>query len=402
MRRYLPLAIIVIILISATVTVLMTRRGKDPEPAPTDQPVLSDLAIPPNWQELERYQQTIDRDTFERLLTSFYSLPGAWTGKLSLNATAVEVVKQMAQPDETYSLAYADASEPLPRLPALDDLHIAIDPGHIGGEFAEIEQRNFDPTPDDPTDIPVREGDLTLLTAKHLKPRLEALGATVTLVRDEALPVTDTSPDDFLADHPDRRTAEQLFYRTAEIRARADLINHVIQPDLVLCLHYNADAWYGENPWARDNHFHLILHGAYMEGELALDDQRFEMMRHLLTRTSEQVLALAQTISDHFLAETDLIPFHYRPTAPAIQMDPLRPIYARNLLANRLYQAPTIFLEPYVMNHRDTFARVQEGDHDGLRLVNGELRPSLPREYAMILAEAIRIHFEERDGSPES
>jgi hypothetical protein len=37
--------------------------------------------------------------------------------------------------------------------------------------------------------------------------------------------------------------SEKLFYRVSEIHARAKKVNNTIKPDLVLCLHYNAEAW---------------------------------------------------------------------------------------------------------------------------------------------------------------
>ena len=91
---------------------------------------------------------------------------------------------------------------------------------------------------------PVTEGDMTLLTAKLLAPDLEALGAVVTLVRSSPDPVTELRPDDLrgyaerlLSGAPEEKIislSERMFYRTAEIRARARLINNTIRPDLVL------------------------------------------------------------------------------------------------------------------------------------------------------------------------
>ena len=160
----------------------------------------------------------------------------------------------------------------------------------------------------------MQEGDLTLATAKHLKPLLEKLGAKVTLVRESTHPVTTERTEDFLPDFPNRAQANKLFYRTSEIRARAALVNNDIKPDLVLCLHYNAEAWTNPiNPWASRNHFHILVNGAYMPGEIALEDQRFEMLRHLYTQSTRRALPLARTISDVFLRETDLIPYHYHP-----------------------------------------------------------------------------------------
>ena len=36
---------------------------------------------------------------------------------------------------------------------------------------------------------------------------------------------------------------ELLFYRNSEIRRRASLVNYRLRPDLVLCLHFNAEPW---------------------------------------------------------------------------------------------------------------------------------------------------------------
>jgi hypothetical protein len=57
-------------------------------------------------------------------------------------------------------------------------------------------------------------------------------------------------------------------------------------------------------------------------------------------------------------------------------------LYARNLLATRLYKAPVVFLEPYVMNSAPVWKRVQMGDYAGQRAVGGGLSKSLVNEYA--------------------
>src|SRR4030095_5399177 len=41
--------------------------------------------------------------------------------------------------------------------------------------------------------------------------------------------------------------AEKLFYRVAEIRERARRVNTKFQPDLVVCIHFNADDWHDPN-----------------------------------------------------------------------------------------------------------------------------------------------------------
>jgi hypothetical protein len=68
-------------------------------------------------------------------------------------------------------------------------------------------------------------------------------------------------------------------------------------------------------------------------------------------------------------------------------------MWARNLLANRLYDCPVIFMEPYVMNSRHDYARIQAGDYEGLREIAGKLRPSIFREYAEAAARGVERHY---------
>src|SRR5437588_606675 len=104
-----------------------------------------------------------------------------------------------------------------------------------------------------------------------------------------------TGPDDPLKDQTVRWQSEILFYRNSEIRQRARLVNSKLKPDLVLCLHFNAEAWGDEqNPILSDkNHLHLLVNGAYGPAELQSADVRFEMARRLLSRDYDQELKAA-------------------------------------------------------------------------------------------------------------
>src|SRR5205085_215763 len=115
---------------------------------------------------------------------------------------------------------------------------------------------------------PVTEGDLTLRVSRLLAARLRTLGAKVLFVRASTDPVTSRRPGDFKtlarkilirngvpkprpeADSNDplkeqtlRWQSEMLFYRYSEIRRRAVLVNTRLHPDVVLCLHFNAEGW---------------------------------------------------------------------------------------------------------------------------------------------------------------
>lgn len=386
-----------------------------PPPAPAIPPALSVLAEAPDWTSLEKYQNTITRSDFEKLLTDVFTTDDTWRDFITLTDIDATIVTSGRQDDPPFILKFASEGEstPVPRSwqstatrtpPApgqpLSGLHIAIDPGHLGGEWARIEERWFQ-IGDDP---PVTEGDMTLQIAKTLEPLLTNLGARVTLVRTSADPVTPLRPVDLmqLASNtagPDpaeiRNASEKLFYRTAEIRARADLVNRTIKPDLVLCLHFNAEGWGdpAQPTLVPRTHFHILVNGAYTANEVALADQRFAMLEKLLQRTHAEEVLIGKTVATTFAEISQLPAYSYQSSGNVRPIPGSDFLYARNLLANRLYDCPVLFMEPYVMNSSHDYARIQAGDYDGVREVDGTLLPSIFREYATALAKGLSNHY---------
>ena len=379
-------------------------------------PGLSALAAPPDWKLLEIYQNTITRGEFEALLTTVFTTGNAWQATIDITDTEARFQTGPKPTDPSFRLHFAEAAACPPRhwrtaaeLPPataerpLEGLKIALDPGHIGGEWAKMEERWF--VVGDGT--PVCEGDMTLLVANLLKPRLEALGAVVSLVRKNSEPVTKVRPADLQtlaldsstpSDSPAarQRLAERLFYRTAEIRARADLVNHTLKPDLVLCLHFNAEAWGDPNqPTLIDrSHLHLLLNGAYTDEEVVLADQRFALLQKLLQQTHREETLVGSTIAAAFAEISQLPPYIYPPESSNVRPVPGQPyLWIRNLLANRLYDCPVIFMEPYVMNSTTDYARIQAGDYAGLREIAGKMRPSIFREYADAVTTGLAKHY---------
>ena len=376
------------------------------------------LAAPPDWKSLTKFQNTITRDEFQRLLTTVFTTGEAWRNFIQITEKEALIQTDTPSPDDLFRLRFAraESTNPTPRLwktaselspTALDrplaDLHIAIDPGHIGGEWAKMEERWFVVS----GGTPVCEGDMTLLVANLLKPRLEALGAIVSLVRENSEPVTEVRPADLQtlaldsstpSDSPAarQRLAERLFYRTAEIRARADLVNHTLKPDLVLCLHFNAEAWGDPNqPTLIDRtHLHLLLNGAYTDEEVGLADQRFALLQKLLQRTHREEALVGATIASAFAEISHLPPYTYPPESTSVRPVPGQPyLWIRNLLANRLYDCPVIFMEPYVMNSATDYARIQAGDYAGLRDIGGKMLPSIFHEYADAVTAGLARHY---------
>ena len=392
---------------------------------------LSPLATPPDWTQLEAYQETITRAEFERLLGHVYAPGDAARGFVVVEEDGA-VIQTTLTPRAEMRLRFAKEGAPVkagPRFwrpaaqlapaPAgqpLAGVKIALDPGHLGGAWAKMEERWFQIG----ESRPIVEGELTLRVAKLLAPQLRALGAEVSLVRTDAEPVTPDRPETlrpsareelarggFAAPRENYDTpgnplrgstvqaqSELLFYRISEIRRRAQIVNTQLRPDLVVCLHFNAEAW-GEP--ARPelvprNHLHILVNGSYSAGELRFDDQRFEMLRKLLSGAFSAELAASERVATALASATKLPPYQYT-TGNAIRVGTGPFVWARNLLANRLYEAPVVFLEPYVMNSEIVWARVQAGDYEGELLLGGEWRRSIFREYADAVAAGLREHF---------
>lgn len=430
-------ALLPILILAAAIGWWALRRAGD-KPSPTPSPLtvetsqepavpevptapprvpstLAALGSAPNWSALDAFQDSITRADFERLLTTIFTTGEAWRSFIAISDQEAVITTDSPKSGMRFHLRFAATGtekqaprhwrsvKQLPPAPVdrpLEGLKIAIDPGHIGGEWAKMEERWFS-VGGAPA---VCEGDLTLRVARILKPKLEALGATVSLVRNSPEPLTTLRPESLLSQASDssdsgadlRKVAERLFYRTAEIRARADLVNQTLKPDLVLCLHFNADPWGNANkPALVDRtHFHLLLNGGYTDDEVVLSDQRFELLRKLLQRTHEEEAAVGADVAAAFYSAAGLPAYTYNAAgknARTVDGNPF--LWARNLLANRLYDCPVIFMEPYVMNSKHDYARIQAGDYEGLRDIGGKKQPSIFREYADALTDGLKKHY---------
>jgi N-acetylmuramoyl-L-alanine amidase len=387
---------------------------------------LSTLAKEPDWTRLERYQGTMGREEFVRLLDTVYAPGGAWKNVIEMEGDGAHI---LTTGTNRWVLRFADEGTgkearrywkrldglgaPAVATRPLDGVTIALDPGHLGGDWAKMEERWFQIGAGT---IPVAEGDMTLLTSQLLAAKLKDLGANVVFVRDGTEPITKLRPADlrevaraelhrqglhFIRDGYDGHgdllkmnsvqwTSELLFYRTAEILERARLVNKSLKPDMVLCLHYNAEGWGDpKNPQlVNKDHMHVLVNGNYSAAELGLDDVRYAMLVKLLGRCYSEELPVAEHVANSISAATGLAPYQYTtPNAVRVGGNPY--VWSRNLLANRLYQCPVVYIEPYVMNSPEVWDRVQAGDYDGRKLVHGKVRESIYREYAAAVAEGM-------------
>ena len=175
----------------------------------------------------------------------------------------------------------------------------------------------------------------------------------------------------------------------SEIIARSEIIRKK-KPDLILCIHLNAAPW--PDPEKKSlvsrNDYHVLVNGCYMGGELAYDNQRYEMIWRLLNRWDVSERFIAEHMSKAFAQNTGLPAFAYK-GPNALKIGEVEGVWARNLLANRIYEAPVVFLEPYIANSEFEYNRIQLGDYQGTREFKGRRRMAIIEEYAQTVFKAI-------------
>lgn len=397
---------------------------------PADNDNISLFAVSPNWVVLESYNHTISRGEFEKAVQNIYSPDGTFFKYLDLSDKSAKIYSDMAKTKFLWELKFADGKyrkisipyrfqdkidyqirEATPDKP-LKGLTICLDPGHIGGSWSNVEERYFKIR----KDLPICEGDLNMITCEHLAKRLEEVGAKVVWTHRDHEPVTTLRPKDFY-EHAIHAFAEVLpklskkkkkspldlkkvqwiselfFYRTAEIQARADRVNKELKPDLTLCVHYNAKGWWRRPRLCKKvNHLIVFVHGSYNAEELCYDNQKFDLMRKLLERSSSEEVDVAESIADQMQMVWKW-PAQGYDTKIANRVSTSPYVWTRNLLANRLYDGPVVFVEGPFMNDREIYKRFIAGDYDGEKEIGGKKVRSITREFAEIIANGVIEHY---------
>ncbi len=275
----------------------------------------------------------------------------------------------------------------------LAGLRIALDPGHLGGVWGPLEARSFsvDGRP------PVQEGDLALRVAQLLAPRLEALGAQVQFVRDQPGPLSGEKIDNV---HP-ANSAELRTFLGDDIRRRARKVNEELQPDLVLCLHFDATDWPDpQHPALVDaQHYHILVNGAYLPGEIANPEQRVALLERIADGAGEEELAVARAMAEAS-APIFLLPAYGYGGANGIALGGKGYVWGRNLEANRIYRCPVVFMEPYVANSVEGYERIQAGEYEGTRDFGGVTRKNIFKEYVDAVVAGLVNYYGQRPAAP--
>src|SRR6266496_2500661 len=156
---------------------------------------VSVLGSKPKWGVLEHYQETITRDEFAHLINDVYGTHGFSPDLVEIRDDAARILMNR-DAQKFFTLRFAGKTEQQKRVPRLwrtakslpsgppdkplAGLRIALDPGHLGGSWAKMEERWFQVG----DSKPVQEGDLTLRVSQLLATRLRDLGAKVSFVRN--------------------------------------------------------------------------------------------------------------------------------------------------------------------------------------------------------------------------
>jgi hypothetical protein len=388
---------------------------------------LSPLAPRPDWAHLDAYQRTITRSEFSRLIDQVYSPDGDFWKYVEIDDAKAVIYSDLAHRQALFTLHFAPDAASCASLPykyktqadshdstrPLKGIRIALDPGHIGGDWAQLEARYFK-LGDDP---PVEEATLNMITCQLLAERLQADGADVVWAKHGYEPTTNLRPDSLhreaiasLSLRPSttksisgkvviqRMIAEEaalLFYRVAEIRARADRVND-LHPDLSICVHYNADDW-GDDPshpvLTASSRLVIFINGDYEDSELVYDDMKYGLLRKLLDRDAVQEEKGCADVGQAMLDTLGYPPENYTGTYFAHHVTDVPSVFARNLIASRLYHGPVIYCEGPYMNARDAYYRIIAGDYLGLRTIQGQSVPSIYRQYAASVEKGVLKYF---------
>ena len=380
------------------------------------------LPAPNPWFPLDLYQGTITRPQFEEKLRTLYDPFGVFPAYLDITDARVIIypsTKERSLPQFTLNFAPPGAPQPPPRWfrtpeefragthpldKPLSGLRVAIDPGHIGGPWAQMEERSTRYH----GSAPVQEGDLNLITGRILKQELTDLGASVFEVRDSTDPVTPYRPADMLpearemllahAAHstrlralpPDKLNllfgsrvtdlAEFLFYRCSEIVERGNRIRNNFVPDITVTLYIDATPGSGRGRLTAANQNIFFVHGSYTRSEMADPEMQRRCVYKMVEGSSGIEAEVASDIATVFAQRTGLGPVRYgdSPTTRKVGDNP--GVVARNLAANREYDGPVVCTEPYFMNNRVVYQRLLAGDYSGQRTFSGKAYTSIFRE----------------------
>jgi N-acetylmuramoyl-L-alanine amidase len=383
-----------------------------------------------DWQSLTQYSRTLSREEFEARLRTVFDPAGGLAPFLLITNESVRILSA-PRGSELSRIEFAPSPGAARKPPVsfrqptefrnngesrpLSGLRVVIEPADIGGKWGDWDDRStlyrgYGR---------IQEGDLNLTVAKILRSRLKGLGATVFLTRETTEPVAEFNPANLESDTREvlahhlyvmppayyeragrlsknspqhfQVAKEVLFAKVLEQRARAEEVRRHFKPDITIVLQHDA------SPSSRGSRLTSVgrniffVSGAYTLQELRSDPhQRFRLLTKVFQNVTPVETQIAVPIANRFRATTGLRPVGYgnsRTTRSVIGGNAY--VVARNLAFNREHDGPVVVTEPYFMNESTTLQRLLAGDYPGTRIVAGQARVSIYREYADCVAAGL-------------
>ena len=269
---------------------------------------------------------------------------------------------------------------------SLKGMKIAIDPGHIGGQYdmGQVESRCMCLCIDSTHQIKLEEGNLTFFTAQILKKKLEAQGAIVMLSRPDtgisALGITyyewkkriknrayvDSLVKEGLLNEKevallhghlaDKAIFSEVF-GSMDMAVRARRIN-AFHPDMTVIIHYNVNE--KNTGWTKttDKDFVMaFVGGCVISKDLKTQAGRLNLLRLLISNDIENSVKLSSYTVNHLSADLK-VPIAKRSDATYLSekclSTPAAGVYSRDLALTRMIKGPLVYGEPlYQDNNKE-------------------------------------------------
>lgn len=366
-----------------------------------------------DFHDFDTYQKKLDRSYVEHKIKKYLQKDSEIENYFAVTEKGFflyssHLKKTRNEPE--YLLAFREEGEKLrkEKKKGLAGARIAIDPGHFGGEYAELEERFIDMKvyENGKTSLPVRfnEGTLTLLTALALKDMLEKEGAVVFLTKDqigkgvykEAFFTWMQSHREFWNTSMTIPQIFRTFYNPLDLQARAEKINQ-FEPDATIIIHYNADDT--RDPVSQrtgpsnENYNMVFIPGAFSKTELAKEENRYEFLRLLVTTDEENSERLSALILKEFVQVLDVPAVTQYDAAPYLHRVCLKlteGVYARNLCLTRMVHGPLCYGETLLQNNNKESQRLAKNDTE----IRGIACPSRVVEVAEGYFFGLKKYFE--------
>lgn len=312
----------------------------------------------------EPYQKTLSRDYVSDKISRYLDSSEELRNYYEIEEDALVLYTSLEAKEVgryEYRLEFGEGE---PQRGAAKPLRVAIDPGHIGGDWAQLEERFIDFNYRGKR-IQFDEGTLTLLTALLLREKLVKEGIEVFLTRDST--EKGAYPEqffDWLKYHPEHwkkgATLSGIFrryYNRLDMRERARQIN-AFNPDLTVCIHYNA---LEELVPTEQNYNLVFIPGSFGKGELSEVEDRTHFLRLVCTPDLDRSKEVAKKLVQSFSKHTKVPPFEN--PFPNSRMASTG-VYCRNLCLTRLIEGPVCYGETLIQNHKEELLRLSQMDHE--------------------------------------